>query len=75
MCAGALVHVRIRRVIFGCDDERSGAAGSVLNLLQMPALNHRCEITAGVRREECSALLQDFFRAKRAPDRLRDPGV
>jgi tRNA(adenine34) deaminase len=66
MCAGALVHVRIRRVIFGCDDERSGAAGGVLNLLQMPALNHRCEITAGVRRDECSALLQDFFRAKRA---------
>ena len=75
MCAGALVHVRIRRVIFGCDDERSGAAGSVLNLLQMPALNHRCEINAGVRREECSALLQNFFRAKRAPDHLRDPGV
>ncbi len=66
MCAGALVHVRIRRVIFGCDDERGGAAGGVLNLLQMPALNHRCEITAGVLREECSALLQSFFRAKRS---------
>src|SRR6185295_6478845 len=54
MCAGALVHVRIRRVIFGCDDERGGGAGGVVNLLQMPALNHRCEITTGVRREECS---------------------
>ena len=66
MCAGALVHVRIRRVIFGCDDERGGGAGGVVNLLQMPRLNHRCEITVGVRREECSALLQSFFRAKRA---------
>lgn len=68
MCAGALVHVRMRRVIFGCNDERGGAAGGVLNLLQLPALNHRCEITSGVRRDECSALLQDFFRAKRARD-------
>lgn len=66
MCAGALVHVRIRRVIFGCEDERGGAAGGILNLLQMPALNHRCEITSGVLRKECSALLQSFFRAKRA---------
>jgi tRNA(adenine34) deaminase len=65
MCAGALVHVRIRRVIFGCDDERGGGAGGIVNLLQMPSLNHRCEITIGVRREECSALLQSFFRAKR----------
>jgi tRNA(adenine34) deaminase len=65
MCAGALVHVRIRRVIFGCADVRGGAAGSVVNLLQMPALNHRCEITAGVLQNECAAILQDFFREKR----------
>ena len=65
MCAGAMVHVRLRRVIFGCADERSGAAGGTINLLQMPSLNHRCEITAGVLREECSGLLQDFFRARR----------
>jgi tRNA(adenine34) deaminase len=65
MCAGALVHVRIRRVIFGCADVRGGAAGSVVNLLQMPALNHCCEITAGVLQNECAALLQDFFREKR----------
>jgi tRNA(adenine34) deaminase len=68
MCAGALVHVRMRRVIFGCIDERAGAAGGVMNLLQMPALNHRCEITSGVLRDECSALLQSFFRVKRARD-------
>src|SRR6476660_6732085 len=48
MCAGALVHTRIRRVIFGCTDPVAGAAGSVMNLLQMPALNHRCDIASGV---------------------------
>src|SRR5438105_11548529 len=69
MCAGALVHVRMRRVIFGCADERSGAAGGTINLLQMPGLNHRCEITSGVMRDECAAFLQDFFRGKRAAPR------
>lgn len=66
MCAGALVHVRIRRVIFGCPDPRGGAAGGLLNLLQNPALNHRCDITVGVMAEECANLLQNFFREKRA---------
>ena len=70
MCAGALVHVRMRRVIFGCADERSGAAGGIINLLQLPALNHRCEITAGVLREECAALLLGFFRARRIGEPL-----
>jgi tRNA(adenine34) deaminase len=65
MCAGALVHVRMRRVIFGCADPRSGAAGSIANLLQMPTLNHRCEIISGIRSEECSSLLQSFFRKQR----------
>lgn len=71
MCAGASLHVRIRRVIFGCADERGGAAGGAMNLLQVPTLNHRCEITSGVLAHECSALLQSFFRAKRtrAPER------
>ena len=66
MCAGALVHVRIRRVIFGCPDPRGGAAGGLLNLLQNPALNHRCDITVGVMAQECANLLQNFFREKRA---------
>ena len=66
MCAGALVHVRMRRVIFGCADPRGGAAGSLLNLLQNPSLNHQCDITSGVLREECANLLQSFFREKRA---------
>ena len=65
MCAGALVHTRIRRVIFGCADPASGAAGSMMNLLQMPSFNHQCEITAGVLQKECAAILQDFFRKRR----------
>ena len=66
MCAGALVHVRMRRVIFGCASTKDGAAGGVMNLLQHPALNHSCEITAGVRQEECAKMLQAFFRERRA---------
>jgi len=65
MCAGALAHTRIRRVIFGCTDPAAGAAGSVVNLLQMPGLNHQCQITSGVLQNECAAILQDFFRKRR----------
>jgi tRNA(adenine34) deaminase len=68
MCAGALVHVRMRRVIFGCADPRSGAAGGTINLLQMPSLNHHCEITPGIRMQECAELLQSFFQARRRAD-------
>ena len=66
MCAGALVHVRMRRVIFGCPSIKDGAGGSLLNLLQHPGLNHRCDVTHGVRMEECAAMLQAFFRERRA---------
>lgn len=65
MCAGALVHARLRRVIFGCGDPRGGAAGGWINLLQAPSLNHRCEITNGVRADECAGLLRAFFAARR----------
>jgi len=65
MCAGALVHTRIRRVIFGCADPLAGAAGSVMNLLQMPALNHSCDIASGVLQDKCAAILQNFFRKRR----------
>jgi tRNA(adenine34) deaminase len=68
MCAGALIHVRIRRLIFGCADPKSGGAGGMINLLQHSALNHDCEITSGVLQNECTAILQDFFRQKRALD-------
>ena len=71
MCAGALVHTRIRRVIFGCADPSAGAAGSTINLLQMQSLNHRCEISPGVLQTECAAILQDFFRKRR--DAQRSP--
>jgi tRNA(adenine34) deaminase len=66
MCAGAIVHARLDRVVFGASDLKAGAAGSALNLLQFPSLNHRCEITPGVREAECRALLQNFFAEQRA---------
>jgi len=65
MCAGALVHTRVSRVVFGVSDPKGGAAGSTMNLLQCPGLNHRCEITGGVREAECRALLQNFFARRR----------
>jgi tRNA(adenine34) deaminase len=65
MCAGAAVHARLQRVVFGAPDPKGGAAGSALNLLQFPTLNHQCLITAGVRLEECRRLLRDFFQARR----------
>jgi tRNA(adenine34) deaminase len=65
MCAGAIVHVRLARLVFGARDPKAGAAGSALNLLQFPTLNHRCDITAGVREPECRGLLQQFFNEQR----------
>jgi tRNA(adenine34) deaminase len=65
MCAGALVHARLARVVFGLRDPKAGAAGSALNLLQFPTLNHKCDITPGVREAECRTMLQNFFLEKR----------
>lgn len=65
MCAGAVVHVRLARVVYGVSDPKAGAAGGVLNLLQFPSFNHRCEITGGVREAECRQLLQGFFAEQR----------
>jgi tRNA(adenine34) deaminase len=65
MCAGAIVHTRLARVVFGAFDPKGGAAGSAMNLLQFPTLNHRCEITPGVREAECRALLKEFFGEQR----------
>ena len=66
MCAGALVHVRMKRVVFGCPSEKDGAGGSLMQILQHPRLNHRCDITQGVRQDECAGMLQAFFRERRA---------
>jgi tRNA(adenine34) deaminase len=66
MCAGAIVHTRLVRVVFGASDPKAGAAGSAMNLLQFPTLNHHCEITPGVREAECRTLLQSFFARQRA---------
>ena len=65
MCAGAMVHARVERLVYGCSDLRSGAAGTVFNIADSASLNHRVEVVAGVREGECRALLQDFFRARR----------
>ncbi len=66
MCAGAIVHTRVGRVVFGVGDPKAGAAGGIMNLLQFPTFNHRCEITAGVREAECRAVLLNFFAEQRA---------
>lgn len=65
MCAGAIVHARIARVVFGASDPRAGACGSLLNVLQNPLLNHRPSLTAGLMADDCSQLLTDFFRLRR----------
>lgn len=65
MCAGALVHARLAGLIYAVDDFRSGACGSVLNVPQTDALNHRTSIKKGVMENECRLLIQDFFKARR----------
>jgi tRNA(adenine34) deaminase len=65
MCAGAMVAARVKRLVYGCPDPKGGAAGSVLDVVQHPALNHRVEVTAGVLRDETAAQLQAFFRKRR----------
>ena len=65
MCAGALVHARVRRVVFGAVDPNSGAGGSVFNILNSDRLNHRIAISSGILQDECSHLLQTFFKQKR----------
>ncbi len=74
MCAGAIQHCRIRRVIFGCPDEKGGAAGGWINLLQSTNLNHQSEITSGVRGDECVYILKQFFAEARANGEKRGAG-
>jgi len=65
MCAGALIHARVQRVVFGATDPRTGAAGSMFNILNTTKLNHTIEIEHGVLENECAQLLKDFFKKKR----------
>ena len=65
MCAGALIHARIARLVYGASDPKAGAAGSTLQVINHPSLNHRMEVTAGVLADKCSEVLQEFFRRKR----------
>ena len=65
MCAGAMVHARIARVVYGAADPKAGAAGSVFNLLESTALNHRAQVTGGVLADECGEILRNFFESRR----------
>jgi tRNA(adenine34) deaminase len=65
MCAGAVVHARIRRLVYGADDPKAGAVHSIMQVVNHPGLNHRMEVRGGVLAGECAALVQDFFRGRR----------
>jgi tRNA(adenine34) deaminase len=66
MCAGAILHARIARLIYAAPDPKAGACGSVLSVMNNPQLNHKVEVVAGLLVEECAALLQNFFRSRRS---------
>ena len=65
MCAGAMIHARVARLVFGASDPKAGAAGSVLQVVNHPQLNHRMEVTSGVLADQCSELLKAFFAERR----------
>ncbi len=65
MCAGAILHARIARLVYAAPDPKAGACGSVLSVLNHPQLNHRVEVSSGILAEDCSTLLSNFFRSRR----------
>lgn len=69
MCAGAMVHSRITRLVYGANDEKTGAAGSLLDVIGHPGMNHQIEIVRGVLAPDCASLLSDFFRMRREQKR------
>jgi tRNA(adenine34) deaminase len=73
MCVGAMVHARIRTVVYGATEPRSGAIVSMTSAHEFPGLNHKVEAIGGVLDDECRAIIQDFFKARRATARTADP--
>ena len=74
MCAGAMVHSRIGQLVFGARDAKTGAAGSLMDVLHHPGMNHRVEIVEGVLRDECAGMLSDFFRQRRLEKKAQKKG-
>src|SRR6266705_5287147 len=70
MCAGAMIHARIARLVFGAPEPKAGSAGSIYNVLTDPRLNHRVEVLSGIRQDECASLLRDFFQRRRSGQSL-----
>jgi len=66
MCAGAMIHARITRLVFGTPDPKAGSAGSIYNVLTDPRLNHRVDVITGIHEDECAALLHEFFAKRRS---------
>ena len=73
MCVGALVHARIGTLVYGAEEPKSGALSSTVNGAELPGLNHRVEVVAGIRAAECRELMQTFFRQRRATDSSANP--
>jgi tRNA(adenine34) deaminase len=68
MCAGAILHARIERLVYAASDPKAGACGSVLGVMNHPKLNHKVEVVSGLLAEQCGAMLTEFFRGKRQPN-------
>lgn len=66
MCSGAMQHARIAKLVYGASDPKTGACGSVINLMTEPKLNHHCEVVGGILAEECGAVLSEFFKQRRS---------
>ena len=71
MCAGAMIHARITRLVFGTPDPKAGSAGSIYNVLTDPRLNHRVDVVSGIREDECAAILRRFFENRRVSEGRR----
>lgn len=74
MCAGLIVHARVARLVFGATDPKTGACGSISNIVRDEKLNHKVEVTPNVLYDECSGLLSDFFKLRRAQNKAKQKG-